>query len=298
MANINYAVDYSKALANAFPYSLYFGCCYTSPNNQTYRWTGAKTIEIPTITTTGRVDSNRDTIGSAARNYDNAWETKVLSNQRKWSTLVHPADIDQTNQVASIANITQTYNEQQKFPEMDAYCISKLYSEWTGQSKTATAIALTEDNVLDYFDTLMENMDENRVPPSGRVLHVTPAINKLIKNASQLTRYVNADGNGGTVNRKVSRIDEVEINVVPSNLMKTVYDFTAGWAVGVGAKQIQMCLMHPLAVITPFSYQFAQLDDPSAKTEGKYLYFEESFEDIFILNQKADALQFVIEPTA
>ena len=295
MAALNYAKEYSQALAQAFPYSLYFGALYNTPNNGRYRWTGAKTIEIPTISTTGRVDANRDTIGNAARNYNNAWETKVLENQRKWSTLVHPADIDQTNHVASIANITQVYNEEQKFPEMDAYTVSKLYADWTGQSKTASTTVLTEDNVLAEFDALMEKMDEARVPATGRILYVTPAINTLIKNAKQITRTINVESAGSTINRKVSRIDEVEIIAVPSTLMKTVYDFTAGWKVGVSAKQIHMFLVHPIAVITPVSYQFSQLDEPSAKTEGKYYYYEESFEDVFILNKKADAIQFVVE---
>ena len=48
--------------------------------------------------------------------------------------------------------------------------------------------------------------------------------------------------------------DEVEIISVTSDLMKTVFDFTIGWAPGVGAKQIFMCLILPLAGITPFSY--------------------------------------------
>ena len=177
MSALNYAKEYSQALAQAFPYSLYFGALYNTPNNGRYKWTGAKTIEIPTISTTGRVDADRDTIGNAARNYNNAWETKVLENQRKWSTLIHPADIDQTNYVASIANITQVYNEEQKFPEMDAYTISKIYADWTGQSKTASTTALTEENVLAEFDALMEKMDEARVPVTGRILYVTPAIN-------------------------------------------------------------------------------------------------------------------------
>lgn len=295
MAALNYAKEYSQALAQAFPYSLYFGALYNTPNNGRYRWTGAKTIEIPTISTTGRVDANRDTIGNAARNYNNAWETKVLENQRKWSTLIHPADIDQTNHVASIANITQVYNEEQKFPEMDAYTVSKLYADWTGQSKTASTTVLTEENVLAEFDTLMEKMDEARVPVTGRILYVTPAINTLIKNAKQITRTINVESAGSTINRKVSRIDEVEIVPVPSTLMKTVYDFTTGWKAGGSAKQIHMLLVHPIAVITPVSYQFSQLDDPSATTEGKYYYYEESFEDVFILNKKADAIQFVVE---
>lgn len=295
MAALNYAKEYSQALAQAFPYSLYFGALYNTPNNGRYRWTGAKTIEIPTISTTGRVDADRDTIGNAARNYNNAWETKVLENQRKWSTLIHPADINQTNHVASIANITQVYNEEQKFPEMDAYTVSKIYADWTGQSKTASTTALTEDNVLAEFDALMEKMDEARVPVTGRILYVTPAINTLIKNAKQITRTINVESAGSTINRKVSRIDEVEIVPVPSTLMKTVYDFTTGWKAGGSAKQIHMLLVHPIAVITPVSYQFSQLDEPSATTEGKYYYYEESFEDVFILNKKADAIQFVVE---
>ena len=295
MAALNYAKEYSQALAQAFPYSLYFGALYNTPNNGRYRWTGAKTIEIPTISTTGRVDADRDTIGNAARNYNNAWETKVLENQRKWSTLIHPADIDQTNHVASIANITQVYNEEQKFPEMDAYTVSKLYADWTGQSKTASTTVLTEDNVLAEFDALMEKMDEARVPVTGRILYVTPAINTLIKNAKQITRTINVESAGSTINRKVSRIDEVEIIAVPSTLMKTSYNFTTGWVAGGSAKQIHMLLVHPIAVITPVSYQFSQLDEPSAKTEGKYYYYEESFEDVFILNKKADAIQFVVE---
>lgn len=294
MAVLNYAEKYSQELANAFPYSLYFGCCYDTKNNGKYKWTGSNTIQIPTLTTTGRVDSDRDTIATAQRNYNNAWETKVLEHQRKWSTLVHPQDIDQTNYVASIANITKTYNEQSKFPEMDAYCVSKIFADWSALGKTATTTTLDETNVLAIFDQLMQNMDEKRVPVAGRVLHVTPAVKTMLKNAATITRQIKSDGaSDGEIKREVNRLDEVEIVSVPPDLMKTAFNFTTGYAPAVGAKDIKMFLMHPLAVITPISYQFAQLDAPSAVTEGKYIYFEESYEDVFILNQKADALQFV-----
>ena len=75
--------------------------------------------------------------------------------------------------------------------------------------------------------------------------------------------------------------------------MMTAYDFDEGWAVDdENAQQINMFLVHPTAVITPVSYEFAQLDAPSATTNGKYYYFEESFEDVFILNKRKGALQF------
>lgn len=310
MAGLNYATEYSRALSQAFPYTLNFGKLYSTPNNNRYRWVNAKTIEIPSISTTGRVNANRDTVAFAQRNYDNAWETKTLSNQRKWSTLVHPMDINQTNMVTTIQNITQVFNEEQKFPEMDAYCISKIYADWTtsvdGDSahgayvgKTPDKTVLTASSVLGVFDDLMLNMDNARVPANGRVLYVTHEVKKLLQNAqidanNTLGRSINVESGPNAIDRRVSRLDEVEVIGVPAILMKTLYNFTSGWAVGKGADQINMMLIHPLAVITPVSYTFSRLDPPSALSEGKYTYYEESFEDVFILNKKADAIQFNI----
>lgn len=303
MPAINYATEYSRALAQAFPYSLYFGALYATPNNNRYRWVNAKTIEIPSITTTGRVKADRDTIATAQRNYDNAWETKTLSNERKWSTLVHPKDIDQTNQVTSIANITQTFNETQKFPEMDAYTVSKIYADWlttyidgTQTLHTADTTTLTVSNVLDVFDKMMLNMDNARVPVAGRILYVTNEVKTLLKNADKVQRTIDAESSATNINRVVNRLDEVEIIGVPATLMMTLYDFTTGWTPDGSAKQINMFLVHPNCVITPVSYTFSQLDEPSAGSEGKYIYYEESFEDTFILNKQADGIQFNITP--
>lgn len=307
---VNYATEYSRALSQAFPYVLNFGALYATPNNGRYRWINAKTIEIPSISTTGRVNADRDTVAMAQRNYDNKWETKTLSNERKWSTLVHPMDIDQSNMVNSIANITQVFNEEQKFPEMDAYLISKLYKDWTtsivGDSahgsyagKTADTTVLTSANVLGVFDDLMLAMDNARVPANGRILYVTHEVNQLLKNAqidanNTLARSIDVESGPNAIDRRVNRLDEVQVIGVPAILMKTAYNFTTGWAPANGASQINMFLVHPTAVITPVSYTFSQLDAPSAMSEGKWTYYEESFEDAFILNKKADALQFNI----
>lgn len=304
---LNYATEYQQALEQAFPYSLYFGKLYSTPNNGRFRWINSKTIEIPSISTTGRTNADRDSIGTAQRNYNNAWETKTLINERKWSTLVHPKDIDQTNMAASIANITKVFNEEHKFPEMDAYTISKIYNDWTTSivgdaahdaytGKVASKTALTVESVLAEFDALMLKMDNARVPVTGRVLYVTNEVKTLLKNAQKIDRTWDVQSGADAINRTVNRLDEVEIIGVPAELMKTKYDFsdTNGWAPAEDAKQINMMLILPSAVITPVSYTFSDLQAPTALTEGKYYYYEESFEDVFILNKKADAIQFNI----
>ena len=305
MPALNYATQYSQALSQKFPYVLNFGALYNTPNNGRYRWVNAKTIEIPSISTTGRVNGDRDSIAQAARHYDNAWESKTLSNERKWSTLVHPMDIQQTNMVTTIANITQVFNEEQKFPEMDAYCVSKILSDWKttrdedGELRTPDTTVLTKQNILSVFDDLMLKMDNERVPANGRILYVTHECYVLLKNAqldsnNTLGRSIDVTSGPNAIDRRVSRLDEVEIIRVPKTLMKSAYNFTTGWKPRANADQINMFLVHPLAVITPVSYTFSRLDEPSAGSEGKYIYYEESFEDVFILNKKSGAIQFNI----
>ena len=305
---LNYAKEYSRALSQMFPYVLNFGALYSTPNNNRYRWINAKTIEIPSISTTGRVPGNRDTIAFAQRNYENAWEPKTLSNERKWSTLVHPKDIDQTNLVSTIANITQVFNEEHKFPEMDAYLVSKIFHDWTqlddpvaGGKRTADTTPLTKSSVLGVFDALMLKMDNERVPANGRILYVTHEVNSLLKSAqidanNTLSRQISVESGPNAIDRRVNRLDQVQIVPVPSTLMKTLYKFSQDWEIAPGASQINMFLVHPLAVITPVSYTFSRLDAPSAMSEGKYVYYEESFEDAFILNKKAGAIQYNITP--
>lgn len=295
MAALNYAEQYSRELAQAYPNVLNFGRLWSTKNTSKYKIIDSKTIKIPTISTKGRVAGNRDTIGSFTRNFDNAWETKTLENHRQWQTLVHPQDVNQTNMVASIANVTRVMNEEQKFPEMDAYLISKLYAlKNAKETINPESSELTVDTILSKFDVLMDKMDEARVPQAGRILYVDTFTKTLIDNAIAISRANGATG----ITRAVTRLEEVDVISVPSFLMKTEYTFTEGYQADGGAKDIAMLLVHPSAVLPVVSYEFAQMQAPSALTQGKYVYFEESFEDVFILDKKHDAIQFVIKHSA
>lgn len=127
-------------------------------------------------------------------------------------------------------------------------------------------------------------------------LYVDTYTKKLIDNATELA--VRRTTGTKIVDRMISRIDEVEIISVPTKLMKTKYTFTKGWAVASDALQIKMFLVHPSCVLPIVSYEFAELAAPSAMSQGKYVYYEESFEDVFILNKKYKGIQMVIEATS
>lgn len=209
--------------------------------------------------------------------------------------------------MASISNITKVFNEEQKFPEMDAIAISTLYSLKNAQ-ESITALAngtVTVSNVLNKFDEMMDKMDEARVPQTGRILYADTYTKTMIDTAKESARFLSASDE--EVKRKLSRIDEVQIISVPTSMMKTAYTFYAGneqsgqnngYAAASTAKNVKMLLIHLSAVIPAINYEFAQLEEPSALSQGKYVYFEESFEDLFIYNKKHNAIQFVVENPA
>lgn len=296
MAAVNYAEAYERALAQAYPNVLNFGELYNVANNRTYKFVDAKTIHIPSISVTGRKNVNRDSIdGVFQRNVDNDWETKTLTFYREWSTSIDPADVMDTNMVLTIQNATQVFNETQKFPEKDAYTISKIYADWVAEGKTADTTALNVDNVLAVFDKLMEQMDEALVPAQGRLLYVTPAVKTLLKQASNIGLSRSVQNGENTINRVVDRLDEIKLISVPSFLMKTAYTFTTGFEPAATAKQINLFLVHPSAILTPSKYAFVGMEAPAAGTKGDYIYYEKEYSDVFILNNRTGAIAFNVE---
>lgn len=295
--NLNYAKEYSQALAQAYPYVLYFGALW-SATKPDVKFLNNNTVILPSLSVKGRGNGDRDTIGSFSRNFNNAEETKVLKTHRTWDTLIHPRDIDETNHVASITNITRVMNEEQKFPEMDAEMITALYELKNAQEAVVPDDVLTVTNVLTKFDALMDKMDEARVPAAGRLLYADTYTKTLIDTAKEAARNLSATDTA--VARSLDRIGEVEVIGVPTSAMKSKYVFkeSDGFEVATDAKNVKMLLVHPSAVIPVIAYDFAELGAPSSLSKGKWTYFEESFEDVFIFNKKHAGIQFYIEKSA
>lgn len=293
---LNYAKEYSQALAQAYPYTLYFGALWSATKD--VKFLNSNTVILPSLSVKGRGNGDRDSIGSFSRNFNNHEESKTLKTHRTWDTLIHPRDIDETNHVASIQNITKVMNEEQKFPEMDAEMITALYALKNAIENITEDEVLDVANVLTKFDAMMDKMDEARVPAAGRLLYADTYTKTLIDTAKEAARTLAATDK--VVARSIERIGEVEIIGVPTSVMKSAFNLKAedGFEVAADAKDVKMLLVHPSAVIPVIAYDFAELGAPSSLSKGKWTYFEESFEDVFIFDKKHNAIQFYIEQTA
>lgn len=282
---LNYATEYSKAMANAYPYWSYFSDLYGSPNSATYKPVSGKAVAVQSMTTSGARAVNRDQItGTFNRNFNTSEQILTMRMDREWDTLADPMDI-QEDPIVNIANITKTFNEFQKVPEMDAYAASALAQAASGFGGVDDT-SLTADNILETWDTYLAYMVNQRVPRDRIRAKMTPDTYKLLKEAAGITRFVEADTGIRNIDRNVGKLDGVVIMEVPKDIMMSAYDFTEGWASATGAKQINLLMFDPIAIAAPVVYETSMMSAPTAQSKGKWLYYERYYYDVFALNQR------------
>lgn len=288
---LNYAEQYARELANAYPYINYFSEIYASPNSTKYRPVNAQTILIPTMITAGSSPVNRNQItGVINRNFNVTYEPKEMRMYREFKTIVDPMDVVETNDVATIANVTRTYNEFQKPAEMDCYAAQNCY-EFAAQFGGVSSTSLTSDNILSEWDSYLAYMTSQRVNRDRVIAYMTPDTYKLLKEAAGITRFIDAGTGIRNVDRNVGKLDGVVIKEVPPELMLSAYltdqdGNGRGFEAAAGAKQVNMLFVDPLATIAPIVYDVSMISQPSAATQGKTVYYESYYYDVFSLNQR------------
>ena len=274
MAVYSYAEQFERELQQKYSREL---VSYDLTNsNPGIKFINAQTIKLPRLTLSGYKDHSRTSMGFNAGTISNDWEPKKLMHDRDIEFALDPMDIDETNLVLEVANIQNVFEEEQAIPEKDSYRFSKLYAEAKTYASKGAVIdntVLTATTILDWFDTQMEKMDDNAVPLEGRILYVTPAMNKLLKNASQIQRSINVNSNNGNIDRRVYSLDDVKIIKVPS----------------ASAKQINMILIHPSCVVSRDKYAYMKLFTPGtdSRTADKYVYQNRYYTDTFLIENKA-----------
>ena len=289
---LKYAETFAPALEQKYAKELASFELFQS--NKQVKFMDAQTIKLPSITLSGYKDHTRGSLGFNQGTITNEWEPKKLAHDRSIEFVIDPMDVDETNKTVSIGNVQNTLEEEQTIPEKDSYVFSKLYEEATTYAANGATIsteALTAENILEQFDSAMEKMDEAGVPGAGRLLYVTPKVNKLLKEAKDIQRVMGVTGEG-SVKRSIYDLDDVKIKVVQSARLKSKYNFTEGCVAAGDAKQINFILVHPTAVIARDKYSYINAFEPGedSRTADNYLLQSRFYMDAFLVKNRANGI--------
>lgn len=285
MAVYQYAEQFTQFLAQKYEKELCSDALLHS--NPQITFLNAQTIKLPRLTLSGYKDHTR-TAGFNAGTISNDWEPKKLAHDRDIEFFVDPMDIDETNLALSVANIQNVFETEQAIPEKDCYNFSKLHTELTNfHGSIDSTTVLTAQNILAVFDEEMSKMDDAGVPVDGRILYVTPTVNKLLKAADGIQRMITVNSSNA-VNRNVHSLDDVTIKMVQSGRMKTKYNFTDGCVAAADADQINFILVHPSCVVARDKYAYISLFTPGtdSRTADGYLFQNRNYWDLFLIERK------------
>ena len=294
---INYATQFMADIMQKYSRELLTADLTT----QNVTFLNANTIKIPFLSVGGYKNHSRAG-GFNSQDVVKKDMIKTLSFDRDVELFVDTMDVDESNQAVSAANVTNVFITEHGIPETDAYRISKLYADFIAEGEdnpagVADKTVITKENVLSIFDGYMTAMDEAEVPEEGRILYVTPAISDMIKNAVGVSRNLNV-GNAAdsAINRAINALDNVKIVKMPSGRMKTAYNFEDGYVPAVGAKQINMVLVHPRSVIACDKHSYIRLWPEGTHTKGDgWLYQNRKYGDLFVVNNRKDGIKINIE---
>lgn len=287
MAVLNYVTQFSSRILGMYGHELTSQRLFDS--NSDIQIIGAKDIKLPRISVSGYKDHDRDTLGFNGGNYSNNFETKSLDHDRDIEFFIDPMNVDETNQIVSIANIQMRFEKKQAIPELDCYTFSKLYSEAKRVGATIKTVPITRANILSDFDDNCEAFENTGVPLSRCVLYCTAAYKKELKNAEGIQRTLEVNGSNNTLDRRIHTMDDLgEIVTVPLERFKTAYDFTDGYKADATGKQINYILVDPEAQVSRVKYSYINTYTPGhdSRTADNYLYQNRRFNGTFALDEE------------
>ncbi|WKY43925.1 hypothetical protein Q5O14_15020 [Eubacteriaceae bacterium ES2] len=250
--------------------------------NKDYDWTGAHSIKVYKVTTSGMNDYDRVGDGETDSRYGNVaalgatTQEMILSKDRSFTFAIDKMDQDETNQVMQASTALARQTREVIIPEVDSYVYGKMC---TGAGTKPDALALTADNIYDQIIAAGKVLDDAEVPESGRFLVFNPDSYVLMKKCPDIVMETEI-GNELRLQGVIGLIDGAQVFKVPSGRLPAGFGFLLG---------------HPIATVAPTKLEDYKVhEDPpgisGSLVEGRIVY------DAFVLDNKAKALYYQAIP--
>lgn len=252
--------------------------------NNDLDWTGAHTIKVYKITTSGMNDYGRNgpTEGNwsrygAVKDLDATTEEFTLKKDRSFTFAIDKLDTDETAAQLAAAAALARQNREVVIPEVDAYVFSVM-CENAGHKPADKA--LTAENIYTEILAASQALDDAEVPEAGRVLAVTPATYALMKKCKDITMETDI-GNELRLKGVIGILDGMSVQKLPAARLPKGFGFMVA---------------HPCATVAPVKLEdYTVHENPpgisGSLVEGRIVY------DAFVLDNKVKAIYYQAVPT-
>lgn len=307
--SLNYAEQWSPELLEILMQGTLTSPFVTS----NVKWVGARTFHFTQMSVSGYKNHSRNG-GWNRGSYAQTDVPYTVNHDRDVSFLVDKADVDETNETASIQNITRVFEQTHVAPETDALFFSKVaqVAQATEGHHSSTATSTyTKAKVFGMLKDILAKGKLRRYKANGSlIMYVRSDIMDALEQSTEFTRKIEmtqiAEGGMG-IETRVTDIDGVPImEVIDDERFYDAFDWNpegGGFAplkkvTADSSKEIEAVTgAHKINVLVACGqtcktvpkissiYYFA----PGAHTEGDgYLYQNRSLSDVFVFPNGKD----------
>ena len=250
--------------------------------NNDFTWSGAHTVKVYKISTSGMNDYDRAGTGESWSRYgavaglDATTEEFTLTRDRSFTFAIDKLDTDETAQQLAAATALARQNREVVIPEVDAHVYGVMCAN-AGHKPAAKA--LTASNIYTEILDASQALDDAEVPETGRVLVVTPAVYVLMKKCKDIVMETDV-GNDLRLKGVIGILDGMAVQKIPAVRLPAGFGFMAA---------------HPCATVAPVKLEdYTIHDNPpgisGSLVEGRICY------DAFVLDNKAKAIYYQAQP--
>lgn len=251
--------------------------------NQDFDWTGAHTVKVYKVSTSGMNDYGREGPSEgnwsrygAVQSLNATTEEFTLKKDRSFTFAIDKLDTDETAQQLAAASALARQNREVVIPEVDEYTYGVMCA---GAGNKPAAVALTAENFYAEIIKASAVLDDDEVPETGRVLVVTPAGYQIMKQCKDIVMETNI-GNDLRLKGVIANLDGMSVQKIPANRLPADFGFM---------------IAHPCATVAPTKLEEYKIhkDPPGISgslVEGRICY------DAFVLENKAKAIYYQAVP--
>lgn len=252
--------------------------------NNDISFTGAHTVKVYKISTSAMNDYDRNGKSSnwsrfgSVNDLDATTEELTLTKDRSFTFVIDKLDNDETVGQLGAASALARQTRQVVIPEVDTYTYGVMCSK---AGTKPEAVALTSENIYNEIVKGTEVLDDSNVPETERVLTVTPAVYRIMKQCKDIV--MNTDiGADMRLKGVIGNLDGMAVIKTPASRLPKDFGFM---------------ISHKSATVAPKKLEeYRTHQDPPGISgelvEGRICY------DAFVLENKAKGIYYQSQPSS
>ena len=196
------------------------------------KYSGGNEVKIPTISTQGLGDYDRDN-GFVRGAVTLSYETYKMTQDRGRTFSLDAMDVDESNFIANAGSVMGVFQSEHVIPEIDSYRYSKIFALAKAGGKVTEGYTAAKATIVEKLKADIQGIRNTVSLNADLVIIMSPITAGILSDALENSRRIDI-GNfkQGEIDLTIKKFDGLPIIEVPSARLKTLYKKQDGKTVG------------------------------------------------------------------